>query len=28
YYDQRGWDRNGIPTREKLEEMGLDFVTA
>ncbi len=28
YYDQRGWDRNGIPIREKLEEMGLDFVTA
>jgi aldehyde:ferredoxin oxidoreductase len=27
YYDQRGWDRNGIPTREKLDQLGLDFVT-
>jgi len=27
YYDQRGWDRNGIPTQEKLEQVGLDFVT-
>lgn len=27
YYDLRGWDRNGIPTAEKLEEIGLgDFV--
>jgi len=23
YYAQRGWDKNGIPTREKLEELGL-----
>jgi len=23
YYEQRGWDKNGIPTREKLEELGL-----
>ncbi len=23
YYTQRGWDKNGIPTREKLEELGL-----
>jgi aldehyde:ferredoxin oxidoreductase len=27
YYDQRGWDRNGIPTREKLTELGLDVAT-
>jgi aldehyde:ferredoxin oxidoreductase len=26
YYEQRGWDENGIPTREKLDELGLDFV--
>ncbi len=26
YYGQRGWDANGIPTREKLDELGLDFV--
>ncbi|MBC7264326.1 MAG: aldehyde ferredoxin oxidoreductase family protein [Chloroflexi bacterium] len=23
YYEQRGWDRNGIPTEEKLDELGL-----
>ncbi len=23
YYDMRGWDRNGIPTPEKLRELGL-----
>jgi aldehyde:ferredoxin oxidoreductase len=23
YYPYRGWDNNGIPTREKLEELGL-----
>ncbi len=23
YYQYRGWDRNGKPTREKLEELGL-----
>ena len=27
YYEQRGWDQNGIPTREKLDQLGLDFVT-
>lgn len=28
YYQQRGWDSNGIPTGEKLEELGLaDIVT-
>ncbi|MDP1629622.1 MAG: aldehyde ferredoxin oxidoreductase C-terminal domain-containing protein, partial [bacterium] len=26
YYRLRGWDSNGIPTKEKLEELGLDFV--
>jgi len=23
YYDLRGWDRNGIPTEKKLQELGL-----
>ncbi len=27
YYEQRGWNQNGIPTREKLDQLGLDFVT-
>ena len=26
YYEQRGWDKNGIPTREKLEELGLTEI--
>ncbi|MHA1371505.1 MAG: aldehyde ferredoxin oxidoreductase family protein, partial [Promethearchaeota archaeon] len=26
YYRQRGWDDKGIPTDEKLKELGLDFV--
>ncbi|MHA1684030.1 MAG: aldehyde ferredoxin oxidoreductase family protein [Promethearchaeota archaeon] len=26
YYAQRGWDSKGIPTEEKLKELGLDFV--
>ncbi len=26
YYKLRGWDQNGIPTKEKLEALGLDFV--
>ncbi|MHA1607314.1 MAG: aldehyde ferredoxin oxidoreductase family protein [Candidatus Freyarchaeota archaeon] len=27
YYSLRGWDNNGIPTREKLEELGiLDMI--
>jgi aldehyde:ferredoxin oxidoreductase len=25
YYQVRGWDEEGIPTREKLEELGLGF---
>jgi aldehyde:ferredoxin oxidoreductase len=28
YYQARGWDRNGIPTRETLEHMGLEEVAA
>ena len=23
YYDERGWSKKGIPTREKLEELDL-----
>jgi aldehyde:ferredoxin oxidoreductase len=26
YYDIRGWDSNGAPTRETLDKLGLDFV--
>ncbi len=26
YYDLRGWDRNGIPTKEKLNKLGLEDV--
>jgi len=26
YYELCGWDENGVPTPEKLHEMGLDFV--
>ena len=26
YYDARGWDRNGIPTRETLARLGLEEV--
>ncbi len=29
YYEKRGWDKaTGIPTREKLEELGLKDVAA
>jgi len=28
YYRLRGWDINGVPTREKLKELGLEDVTA
>jgi len=29
YYEFRGWDKEtGIPTEEKLEELGLGYVTA
>ena len=27
YYEQRGWDHDGIPSREKLDSLGLDFVS-
>jgi len=27
YYELSGWDTEGKPTREKLTELGLDFVT-
>ncbi len=26
YYQARGWDANGVPTRAKLEELGLGYV--
>lgn len=26
YYRLRGWTKNGLPTREKLEELGLGYV--
>ena len=26
YYEMRGWSQNGIPTTEKLEELGLGFT--
>jgi aldehyde:ferredoxin oxidoreductase len=27
YYESRGWDKQtGIPKREKLEELGLEYV--
>ena len=26
YYQKRGWDDNGVPTREKLLELGLASV--
>jgi aldehyde:ferredoxin oxidoreductase len=26
YYEERGWDSNGIPKRQKLMEMRLEFV--
>ncbi|MFZ8807835.1 MAG: aldehyde ferredoxin oxidoreductase family protein [Pyrobaculum sp.] len=26
YYEIRGWDRNGVPTRETLRKLGLDYV--
>ena len=29
-YQRRGWDRNGVPTPERLKELGIDLpqVTA
>ena len=26
YYDARGWDRGGVPTRAKLEELRLGYA--
>lgn len=26
YYDLRGWTRNGVPTQDKLKELGLDMI--
>jgi aldehyde:ferredoxin oxidoreductase len=26
YYETRGWNSNGVPTREKLRELGLGYV--
>jgi len=26
YYEFRGWDKDGKPTKEKLQELGLDWV--
>ena len=28
YYEYKGWNRDGIPTRESLLELGLDYVAA
>ena|GEM_PF-3104783 len=28
YYELRGWDENGIPTPQKLMELGLDEALA
>jgi aldehyde:ferredoxin oxidoreductase len=28
YYQFKGWNMEGVPTRETLEELGLDFVAA
>jgi benzoyl-CoA reductase subunit BamB len=27
YYKMKGWNRDGIPTRENLSELGLDYVS-
>ncbi len=24
YYDLRGWDKEGVPTKQKLKELGLE----
>jgi aldehyde:ferredoxin oxidoreductase len=26
YYAFRGWDKNGVPTREKLEGLGMNDI--
>ena len=27
YYEFKGWNNDGIPTKESLDELGLDFVS-
>jgi benzoyl-CoA reductase subunit BamB len=27
YYKFKGWNKEGIPTKESLDEMGLDYVS-
>ncbi len=27
YYRARGWDKQGIPTRETLSKLGLDWLS-
>jgi benzoyl-CoA reductase subunit BamB len=27
YYEFKGWDSDGIPTKESLHELGLDYVS-
>ena len=26
YYDKRGWNREGVPTEDKLKELGLEKI--
>jgi len=26
YYEMRGWDKNGVPTKETLKKLGLEYV--
>jgi aldehyde:ferredoxin oxidoreductase len=26
YYEIRGWDERGVPKKETLQKLGLDFV--
>lgn len=28
YYHQMGWDERGVPTNEKLEELGIDYLAS
>jgi hypothetical protein len=27
YYEFKGWNNDGIPTKETLDELGLDYVS-
>jgi aldehyde:ferredoxin oxidoreductase len=27
YYEFKGWNKDGIPTKETLDELGLDYVS-